>query len=169
MTFSGGEPLLQVDFCVALARLLRSEGINIAIDTSAYVQRETMERIIPYTDTFLFDIKAIDDNVHRHCTGVSNRRILENIRYADACGVPMEIRYPYVPGYNDGEAMAIARFVGELHTVKRLCVLPYHNYAEHKYACLGMRYSLADVPVPSRVDLQRVVEEMNRYTETVLQ
>lgn len=168
VTFSGGEPLLQIDACIALAKLLRREGINIAIDTSAYVQRETMERIIPYTDTFLFDVKAMDEEVHKRCTGVSNRQILENIRYADACGVPMDIRYPYVPTCNDGEAMAIARFVSTLRMAKTLRVLPYHDYAERKYACLGMQYPAADIPLPDRDALRILVKEMNRYTHTVM-
>jgi len=156
VTFSGGEPLLQVELCVALAGILKAHGIHIAVDTSGYVSRETMDRILPFVDTFLFDIKAMDEAVHLACTGVSNRQILDNIRYVDSLGVPMEIRYPYVPGMNDGEAQAIADFVATLRHVTHLRVLGYHNMAERKYACLGLSYPLPDVPVPTEEELARV-------------
>ena len=160
VTFSGGEPLMQVDFCVELAKLLKAKGINIAIDTCAYVPRESIDKIIPFTDTFLFDIKAIDENAHIFCTGVSNKQILENIRYVDSLKIPMQIRYPYVPGMNDGEAEKIADFIKELKSVKCVCVLPYHNYAERKYECLGLTYPLPNTSVPQRADIEKVVQKM---------
>ena len=161
VTFSGGEPLLQPELCVALAKLLKARGLHIAIDTCAHVSRAAIDAVLPYADAFLFDIKAMDEEVHRHCTGVSNRLILDNIRYVDSLGVPMEIRYPYVPGMNDGEADAIAAFVSELKHVTHLRVLGYHNYAERKYDCLGLSYPLPDVPVPTAETLARVREKMH--------
>ncbi len=158
VTFSGGEPLMQAELCVETAKLLKAKGVNIAVDTSGYVKREHLDAIIPYTDTFLFDIKAIDEAVHLACTGVSNRLILENIRYADACSVPMEIRYPYVPTMNDGEAEAIGRFVSMLKNVKLLRILPYHSYAQNKYTCLGMGYPLAELPPPADEDIASALE-----------
>ena len=118
------------------------------------------KKIIPYTDAFLFDIKAMDEKVHKDCTGVSNRIILENIRYVDALGIPMEIRYPWVPGMNDGEAEAIADFVRELSHVRLVRVLGYHNYAERKYACLGLPYPLPDTPMPSKAEIEAAAERM---------
>lgn len=156
VTLSGGEPLMQIDFCTELAKQLKKEGINVAVDTSLFVSRETLDQIIPYVDTFLVDIKAIDEQTHLYCTGVSNRTILDNIRYLDSLGIPMEIRYPYIPTYNDKEAPTIAEFLKLLHTVKRVRVLAYHNYAERKYECLGMQYSLSDTPIPSEEALLAV-------------
>ena len=160
VTFSGGEPLMQVDLCVEISKILKSKGINIAIDTCGAVPRSAIDKIIPFADTFLFDIKAIDENVHIACTGVSNKQILENIRYVDSLGVPMEIRYPYVPGMNDGEAEKIAYFVKELKSVKYVRLLAYHNYAERKYESLGRSYPLSDVSVPQKTDIERVAKKM---------
>ena len=160
VTFSGGEPLMQVDLCVEISKILKSKGINIAIDTCGAVPRSAIDKIIPFADTFLFDIKAIDENVHIACTGVSNKQILENIRYVDSLGVPMEIRYPYVPGMNDGEAEKIACFVKELKSVKYVRLLAYHNYAERKYESLGRSYPLSDVSVPQKTDIERVAKKM---------
>lgn len=160
VTFSGGEPLMQVDFCVKIAKLLKEHNINIAIDTSGFVKQESIDKIIPYTDSFLFDIKAIDENVHILSTGVSNRQILENIKYVDSLGIPMEIRYPYIPGINDGEAEKIAEFVKNLKSVTAVRVLPYHNYAQRKYDCLGLTYSLKDIALPEKNEILSVVDKM---------
>ena len=96
VTFSGGEPLLQADLCIEIAKLLKARDIHIAVDTCAYVPKAVFDKIIPFTDTFLFDVKAIDETVHVDCTGVSNKQILENIRYVDSLGIPMEIGRAHV-------------------------------------------------------------------------
>ena len=168
VTFSGGEPLMQVDFCVELAKLLKSKDINIAIDTCAYVSKEAIDKIIPYTDTFLFDIKAIDDDVHKACTGVSNKQILKNIKYADSLGIPMEIRYPFVPTLNDGEAEKIVEFAKNLTNVKCIRVLAYHSYAERKYEALGLDDPVPDLPVPTREEISSVVEKMKNISSKIV-
>ena len=160
VTFSGGEPLMQVDFCVKAAKLLKERGINLAIDTSAFVAREAIDKIVPFTDMFLFDIKAIDEDVHFACTGVYNKQILENIKYVDSLGIPMEIRYPYVPTMNDGEVEKISAFIAKLKSVRAVRILPYHSYAEHKYTCLGMAYPIPDVPAPTKEEIAAASEKM---------
>lgn len=104
--------------------------------------RAAIDKVMPFTDIFLYDIKAIDENVHIKCTGQSNRLILENLKYIDATGKKTEIRYPYVPGCNSGEAESIADFVDGLKNVTGVRVLPYHNYAGSKYLSLGMKNTL---------------------------
>lgn len=160
VTFSGGEPLMQVELCIEIARILKAHDINIAVDTSGLVSREVIDKIIPYTDTFLFDIKAIDEDVHIACTGASNKLILGNIKYVDSLGIDMEIRYPLIPTMNDNQSEKIARFVKELKHLKCLRVLPYHNYAEMKYSCLDL--SFVDFPVPTKNDVRSVIEKMKR-------
>lgn len=160
VTFSGGEPLMQVDFCVEIAKILKEKDINIAVDSSAYVNREAIDKILPYVDTFLFDIKAIDEDVHKNCTGVSNRLILENIKYVDSLNVPMEIRYPYVPQMNDGQVEKIGAFVSTLKNVKCVRILAYHNYAERKYASLGLEQQFLDIPIPRKEDIALAVGVM---------
>jgi pyruvate formate lyase activating enzyme len=163
VTFSGGEPLMQVDLCIEIATILKEKNINLAIDTCGAVSRSTIDRIIPFVDTFLFDIKAIDEAVHKFCTGISNKQILENIKYVDSLGIPMEIRYPYVPTMNDGEVERVARFVKDLKNVKFMRVLPYHNYAKRKYECLGLSYPLPHVTAPEKSDIEAVAQKMRDY------
>ena len=147
---------MQVEQCIAIAKIIKSRGLSVAVDTSGYVKREVIDQIIPYTDTFLFDIKAIDNEVHMACTGVPNRLILDNIRYVDSLSIPIEIRYPYIPGMNDGEAQKIGSFVKELTSVKKVEVLAYHNYGERKYGCLGYSYPGRDIPILIREEVEKL-------------
>ncbi|MBO5670856.1 MAG: glycyl-radical enzyme activating protein, partial [Clostridia bacterium] len=81
VTLSGGECLSQAAFCRELLRRLKEEGIHTAVDTCGCVPRAVLDEVIPYTDIFLYDVKAVDDAVHKRCTGRSNASILENLRY----------------------------------------------------------------------------------------
>ena len=165
VTFSGGEPLLQIDLCVEVAKLIKERGVDLAIDSCAQVPRTSIERIAPYTDTFLFDLKAIDPEVHQACTGSTNEHILDNIRYADSLGIPIEIRYPFVPSMNDGEAEAIADFVQTLKGVKLVRILPYHSYAVQKYHALGLDDPLPQVTPPDAEQLSQAAARMQARTD----
>ena len=123
VTLSGGECLAQGDFCIALAKLLHERGISVYVDTCGYVKRETLEKIIPYTDKFLYDVKAIAPTVHEKCTGKSNQRILDNLKFLCEKGCNIEIRYPLVMGYNDLECDKIAKFLSGLQGITKVKVL----------------------------------------------
>ena len=155
ITLSGGECLCQPDFCAELLRKAKENGLNTAVDTCGFVPRAAIDAVMPYTDMFLYDIKAMDETVHIRCTGHANQPILENLRYIDACGKRTEIRYPYVPGYTSGEAEKIAAFVSGMKNVTGVRVLPYHNYAGSKYSSLGMENTLPGA-LPGSGELQRV-------------
>ena len=152
VTFSGGECLLQADFCAALLKTLKENGVHTAVDTCGFVAREAFDKVIPYTDVFLYDIKAIDTAAHKRCTGVENGRILENLRYLDSLGCKTEIRIPYVPGWNDGEIGKIADFVKTLRNVTGVRVLKYHNYARSKYEALDMENTLPEA-IPTDAEM----------------
>ena len=83
---SGGERLMQPDFCAALLRAPKQKGVHTAVDSCRFVSRRTMEKTIPYAHIFLYDLKAIDEHVHIRCTGQSNRLILEKLQYLDSLG-----------------------------------------------------------------------------------
>ena len=144
VTVSGGECLLYPDFVAELLSWLKAIGINTAVDTSGAVPREAIDKVLPYTDTFLYDIKAVSSEVHKRCTGRSNAMVIDNLKYISSLGKRIEIRYPFVPGFNDGEAEDIAKLISELETVVGIRVLPYHNYAGSKYAALGMENTLPE-------------------------
>ncbi len=144
VTLSGGECLLQADFCAELLKALKAEGIHTAVDTCGFVSWSAFEKVLPYTDIFLYDIKAMDPEVHKACTGQSNERILENLKLLDERGAQIEIRIPYVPDYNSDQMGKIRDFLGELHKKPRVKVLPYHRFAGSKYEALGMKNTLPE-------------------------
>jgi pyruvate formate lyase activating enzyme len=138
VTFSGGEPLSQPDFLTAALEACRSEGVHTAVDTSGFCRQEDLLRIAPWTDLFLFDLKHMDDARHRELTGVSNRRILENLAALAALPEPtrgsIRVRVPVIPGLNDDRTNleATARFAASLPGVHRVDLLPYHAHGLHK-------------------------------------
>ncbi|HJA92666.1 MAG TPA: glycyl-radical enzyme activating protein [Candidatus Eisenbergiella merdipullorum] len=144
VTLSGGECLAQADFCSELLKELKKEAVSTAVDTCGFVAREALDKVMPYTDVFLYDIKAIDEDVHIKCTGQPNTVILENLKYLDRKNCKIEIRVPYVPGWNDNQIGKIADFLSKLKNIIRVRVLPYHNYAASKYEALGMKNTLPD-------------------------
>lgn len=151
ITVSGGEPLMQVEFVEELLKRMKENGIHTAVDTCGFVSREAIDRVMPYTDIFLYDMKGFDEQVHIHCTGHSNRRILENLEYINRSGKPVEIRIPYVPEYNSDQIDGIGAFLAGLprqELITKIKVLPYHNYAASKYDSLDMVNTLPQVELP---------------------
>ncbi len=162
VTFSGGEPLLQAEFVAETARLCRAAGVpSIAVDTAGLVSREAFRTVLPYVDHFLFDIKAFHEDVHMAGTGVSNGRILENLRWLDAQGKNLYIRVPVIPGINDApqELAAIGALVRTLHSVREFRLIPYHTFGREKYQTLGLEKP-ACFPVPT----EEKMEELRRIT-----
>jgi len=144
ITLSGGECLVQADFCAEILRRCKEEGIHTAVDTCGFVSRTALDKVLPYTDVFLYDIKAFDTEVHARCTGQPNQKILENLVYIDQAGKDIEIRIPYVPDYNDNEIEKIGSFLQKIEHLLKVRVLPYHSYAASKYAALDMENTLPE-------------------------
>ena len=162
VTLSGGECLAQIDFAEEVAKLLYNQGISVDIDTCGFVSFNAFQRIIPYTDEFLYDIKAIDSVVHKRCTGQDNGIILGNLIKLDESGCKIEVRYPYVVGYNDTECRAIGGFLSKLKNVSKIKVLGYHSFAKGNYEALGKKNTLPDVIV-TREDVQKAVDILSSF------
>lgn len=153
VTLSGGECLAQADFCAKLLIELKKKGIHTAVDTCGFVSKETIDKIIDYTDLFLYDIKSFDEDIHQECTGVSNKTIIDNLKYIDSKNKKIEIRYPYVPGYNSEQVGKIAVFLKEFKNIVEVKILPYHNYASTKYKSLDMENTLPEtIPTPEEME-----------------
>ena len=154
VTLSGGECLAQPKFAVETAKAFFDKGISVYIDTCGYIRQDVLQKIIPYTKKFLYDIKAIDSDVHKKCTGKDNKKILENLQFLCKSGCNVEIRYPLVKGYNDGECIKIAEFLRDLSGVEKIKVLQYHSFSASRYDALGMENTL-----PNTETLYKDVEE----------
>lgn len=169
VTFSGGEPLAQPAFLAEVLQLCKSLDIHTAVDTSGYAAWDVLEQICAYTDLFLYDLKLMDDNRHRTYTGVSNHRILENLRALTERRKPVIIRFPLIPGLNDDEdnLHQLGEFVAGLPSLVRMDVLPYHPSALGKYNRLGQPYFLPDTQTPSNERLNEIIDVFEQYRLTV--
>ena len=156
VTLSGGECLLQADFCEELLKALHSKGIHTAVDTCGAVSSDTIKRVMPYTDLFLYDMKSMEEDTHKKCTGRTNKLILDNLRLLSDAGKNIEIRIPCVPDWNMDQIEKIGKFLRELEHIVGIRLLPYHNYAGTKYNSLDMTNTLPErLPTDEDMDVAR--------------
>ena len=163
LTLSGGEALAQPEFAAALLKAAKAEGISTAIESTAFAPFATIEKILPFLDYYLMDIKHMDSGKHKEYTGVPNELILENAARIAKNGTDLTIRTPVIPTFNDTEEEigAIARFASRLPGVKEMHILPYHRIGLDKYAGLGREYTLSHITPPEQEkmeNLKRIVE-----------
>ena len=163
VTLSGGEVMaMDSGYIKELVRKLHREGVSIAIDTCGQAPYSNYEAIMPYVDTWLYDIKVMDDEKHREYMGMSNALILDNLKRLAAAGSRIYIRIPVVKEVNgDPESMeAVIRFLKD-NDIRPLQVnlLPYHSTGSHKYGKLGMAYPGEALTAPADEDMQNFVRQ----------
>lgn len=152
VTLSGGEVLAQdMDYIEELAAKLYKKGYRVNIDTSGYGPFAGIKRILPYVDTFLYDIKVMDTELHRRFTGAGNERILENLKLLSQEKASIWIRIPVIGGVNASvcHMERIAEFLKkERIALKQINLLPYHNTGSSKYTQLQRNYEGSDYKTP---------------------
>ncbi len=164
-TFSGGEPLMQPEFLLALLDACRNEGIKTAVDTTCYAATEVIQRVAQVADLFLCDIKHMNGERHEQYTGVGNRQILENIAMLAQTAREVVIRVPIIPGFNDDRANLeeTARFVQGLKTVRRIDILPYNRGGLEKAGRLTGTIDLMQAQVPGDGTMNEIAGMLRGY------
>ena len=163
ITLSGGECLCQADFCALLLKEMKKHKIHCAVDTCGYVDKKEIDKVLPYTDIFLYDIKHIDSVKHAELTGKPNELILENLNYINSLKKELEIRIPVIPRVNDDAIDGIGQLLSKLEMVKKVKLLPYNNLAGSKYESLGKENRMPDAPVPSPEEMKKYVNILEKY------
>jgi len=153
VTFSGGECMLQIEPLAEVLKKCKENGIHTAVDTAGYVPFENFEKILPYTDLFLYDIKLFDSEKHKKYTGMSNKQILENLKKLFSAGAKIWIRIPIIPSVNDDidEMKKIKVFLDECGSPEKIQLLPYHPMGESKSKALGKTPHLFKIPDPEKM------------------
>lgn len=141
ITLSGGEPLLQIDFCHDLASKSKALGLHVAVDTSGYVATEALLRITPFVDLFLYDIKLIDNDLHEKYTGKSNVLILENFKKLCEAKKRTIVRIPLIPGVTNHKEnlLQIKAFVKKCNKNVEIDYIPFNNLIVQKYNMVGKK------------------------------
>jgi pyruvate formate lyase activating enzyme len=157
VTFSGGEPLLQHNFLAALLRECRRREIHTVVDTSGYVNWRTIASVHKDVDIFLYDLKLMDDERHKHYTGVSNQLILDNLRRLAENGAQIVVRIPLIPGINDDQEnlQNSADLIVKLPNISYVELMGYHDIARAKYEALGISYPLPRTKPPTQAALMQ--------------
>lgn len=135
ISFSGGEPLLQVEFLDAILDGAKEKNIHTTVDTSGFASFASFEKIAGQVDLFLYDIKLLDDRRHKKYTGVSNKIILKNLKRLAKRRKNIIVRIPLIPEMNDDEEniLSTAAFLQSLKSISHISLLPYHAWGKEKY------------------------------------
>ena len=151
---------MQPRFLVACLKKCEEIGIHTAIETCGFVKWSVLERMLPYIDLFLYDVKHMDSGKHEEFTGVGNDLILQNLRRISQKGKPIWIRIPLISGFNDSEGNfhQVAEFVKPLRGVEKVCLLPYNQAAGAKYQFIGKKYGLEHLVPHSKEEMEAFVE-----------
>jgi pyruvate formate lyase activating enzyme len=162
ITLSGGEPLMQPDFLLQLLDACAELDLHRTVDTSGYADSELLLEVARRTDLFLYDLKVMDAVKHRDFTGVSNERVLNNLKLLAQNNARIEVRVPIIPGINaDAENIdRTAEFVSALPGVERVAILPFHNSARGKYSRLGMDCIASEIECPSKEHLKIIAARL---------
>ena len=164
VTTSGGEPFFRPEFLLTLLKELKQSGISCGIDTCGYTTRKHIEAILPYVDFFLWDIKHMNREKHIEYTSVPNDLILDNLRFIADNGIPLYLRLPLIPGYNDSEdnLLDLCNFARTLSSLEEIDLLPLHHLGKARYAALGREYPVDGIPLI----WEEKLEEMKRLVES---
>jgi pyruvate formate lyase activating enzyme len=161
VTFSGGEPLTYDGFINAVAKKCHKLDIPIAIETCGHIQQKNLSCIIDNDNinTIMFDIKHMNPVVHQKLCGHSNDLILNNLKHLTENGIQdIIVRIPIIPNFNDSieNISMTAEFIKGLNKIKRIDILPYHNFGMNKYHRLGLKYSLKETTVPDDAYMEKI-------------
>lgn len=158
VTVTGGEPLLQVKFLLALFKKLKEEEIHTCIDTSGMISlTPDIRELLSLTDLVLLDIKHIDDEKCKELVGVSNKRELEFAKYLSDNHIAIWIRQVLIPGLTDYEEdlIRLKNFINSLSSVEKVELLPYHSMGRYKWTKLGIPYELDNIKEPTEEQIKR--------------
>lgn len=168
-TFSGGEPLMQPEFLLALLNRCRSEDIHTAVDTTCYADAEVVRQVAEVADLFLCDLKHMDSDKHRQYTGVGNELILDNVQMLAKAGQQMLIRIPVIPRFNDDaeNIERTAKFLRSLRTIGRIDILTYNRGGLEKSVRLTDEErdfaSLMRARAPRNGAMEEIAEALRAY------
>lgn len=170
VTFSGGEPLMYPEFIAKTADRLHKENINVLVETCGYVDFENIKKAYEKIDTIFFDIKIMDEQKHIEYTTKSNKLILDNLNWlVNNYKGEIVVRYPYIPGYNDGkeDIKQFLDYIESLKKIKEIWFLPYHRLGLPKYQGLGRKYEMGEKKSLKMKDITYLKEYEKEYNFTI--
>jgi len=141
ITLSGGEPFFQFEFLLEILKTLKGKNIHTCVETSGFFPVKSLIKALPYIDLFLYDLKFTNEELYKKWTGVSMRKILDNLYYIDGQNKKTHIRAIILPGINMNEAHynELAGICNSLRNIERIELIPYHELGNSKLRKLGLQ------------------------------
>jgi pyruvate formate lyase activating enzyme len=163
VTFSGGEPMLQINFLYNLLSNCKQKDIHTAVDTTGYTDYENFEKIYDLTDIFLYDLKLINNDLHVQYTGVPNTSIQKNLYMLSKRGNKVILRIPIIPSItNTSQNLeGMIKFILSLKNIKEINLLPYHKSAKAKYEKMKIENKLSELVTPTNEELDELKEKLS--------
>lgn len=163
VTFSGGEPLLQVEFLLNVCKKLKENNIHIAIDTSGNIElTEELKELLEYVNLVLLDIKETDREKHIKLTGSHNDKVVIFLNYLKSINKNIWIRNVYVPGITNPLDLCNENMKA-VKSIQKVEVLPYHELGKYKWEELGLKYELNDIRIPTQEECKLLSEKIFKY------
>ena len=158
ITLSGGEPLMQAEFCESVFSLAKQNGINTCLDTSGCVLNEGVKKLLEQTDRVLLDIKFLSEEQYQKYVGCSFKNVKEFLEYLNQQNIKTTIRQVIIPTLNDSEddVTALKDFIKNYPCVDKIELLPLKKICQVKYDNLGIDFPLKDTPVPSKEQMEKL-------------
>lgn len=166
ITITGGEPLLQRQFCTEVFKACKAEGIHTTLDTSGcYTLNEQTKELLAHTDLVILDIKSINPTTFEKVVGMKIDNTLAFAQYLSQQGIKSWIRFVQVPGVTDDleDIHKLASYVAGLNGVERFSVLPFHQLGAYKWEEMGLTYQLGDVPEPTAGEAEDLRDIFRSY------
>ena len=164
VTISGGEPLMHPDFTLDFLKAVKEKGFHRTVDTTLFASEDIVRKIAEECELFLVDLKCMDDDMHKLYTGVSNQRILDNLRFIASLNHPYYIRIPLIREVNSSESN-ISATIDFLLSLERqpevIDLLPYHDIGKGKHERIGSIYNPEDysLTAPSQEEIERCIAQ----------
>lgn len=164
VTFSGGEVMLQADAAAELGAMIRDAGISLAVDTAGCVPYSAFERLNPYADLYLYDIKTPSEEAYHSVIGGDLRLVVDNLGRLIADGKNVRVRIPLIPDFNT-DADSVSRMCGILTElgITEADLLPFHRMGVGKYDAMELSYQYKDTPALSGQMLRDIEEKFSQY------
>lgn len=149
LTLSGGEPMEQAEFNLALLRQAKAEGFHTCVETTGCMTSKVLGELVEFVDLFLYDVKLFDDDLHQAFTGASAELILANLRWLHLHQAAVVLRCPTIPQINDGDDhfWQIAQLCQQMPNIQAVEVMAYHDYGRSKAADIGMTWQMTQASV----------------------
>lgn len=158
VTFSGGEPLMQAEFFCELAKLLKKDGLHIALDTSGCIDNPSVDKLLDVTDLVLLDIKMTSDEDYQKYIGTDLNRVMAFLDKVQKLGKDVWVRHVVVPGINDTpeDILKLKEMLKGYTCISKTELLPFKNLCLEKYENMGIEFPLKDTLPMTNKEIEKL-------------